>query len=200
MKTDHRRELRALYSATARPVLVDVPELQFLMIDGHGDPNTAPEYAEAVKALFAVAYGVKFAVRRDTGVDFAVMPLQGLWWVPDMSRFDVDDKSAWDWTMMIMQPELVTADVVERARAAASAKATAAALARLRLERLAEGRAAQVLHVGPYAAEGPTIARLHAFIAGAGLQRSGRHHEIYLGDPRRTAADRLRTVIRQPVG
>jgi hypothetical protein len=198
-KVDHRKLLKHLYTATARPALVDVPPLTYLMIDGHGDPNTAPEYAEAVQALYAVAYTTKFAVRRAGGPDFAVMPLQGLWWAPDMSAFISGDKAAWDWTMMIMQPDEVTPDVIDRSRAAASSKAPATALARLRLERLIEGRAAQVLHVGPYAAEGPTIQRLHEFIAGQGLQRAGKHHEIYLSDPRRAAPQRLRTVIRQPV-
>jgi len=190
-----------LYTATAEPALVDVPPLTYLMIDGQGDPNTAPEYAAAVRALYSVAYGVKFAVRRAGGPNVTVMPLEGLWWAPDMSAFHTLDKGAWHWTMMIMQPDVVTAEVVERARAAASAKAKApaAALDRLRLDRFAEGRAAQVLHVGPYAAEGPTIQRLHAYIAEQGLRLSGKHHEIYLGDPRRSAPERLRTVIRQPV-
>lgn len=198
-KIDHKKVFKHLYTATARPALVDVPALTYLMIDGHGDPNTAPEYAEAVQVLYAVAYAAKFAVRGAGGPDLAVMPLEGLWWAPDMSVFGTGDKGAWDWTMMIMQPDPVTPEVIGQARAAASSKAPAAALARLRVAGLAEGRAAQVLHVGPYAAEGPTIERLHAFIAEQGLRRSGRHHEIYLGDPRRTAPERLRTVIRQPV-
>ncbi|MBI1758691.1 MAG: GyrI-like domain-containing protein [Actinobacteria bacterium] len=199
VKVDHRKALKPLYSATARPALVDVPPLQYLMVDGHGDPNTAPEYGEAVQALYAVAYSVKFAGRRGGGQDFAVMPLEGLWWVPDMSMFSVADRSAWNWTMMIMQSDGVTPQLVEQAHVAAASKAPAAALERLRLDRVNEGRAAQVLHVGPYATEGPTIERLHAFIAEQGLRLVGKHHEIYLGDPRRTVPERLRTVIRQPV-
>ena len=199
VKLDLKKDLKHLYGATATPALIEVPAITYLMIDGHGDPNTAPEYAEAVQALFSVAYTAKFALKKSGGPDIAVMPLQALWWVPDMTTFSVTDKSAWDWTAMIAQPDVVTPDVVDAARSAAAAKAPAAALAKLRLETLVEGRAGQVLHVGPYAAEGPTIERLHAFIADQGLQLRGKHHEIYLGDPRRTAPERLKTIIRQPV-
>lgn len=197
---DLRRELRGLYSATRTPAVVEVPELPFLMIDGHGDPNTAPAYAEAVAALHAVAYTVRFALKRGpAAVDAAVMPMEGLWWTPDMSTFSVDDKSAWDWTMMILLPPQATADVVEEARAAAAERKRSDAVRRVRLERFAEGLAAQVLHVGPYCAEGPTIQTLHAFIAERGGRLAGKHHEIYLGDPRRAAPERLRTVLRQPM-
>ena len=127
------------------------------------------------------------------------MPLEGLWWTPDMATFSTDDKSQWDWTMMIVVPEPVTAEVVEDARASAARKHPLASLDRVRLERFAEGRCAQVLYVGPYSAEGPTIAALHAFIAANGCALSGKHHEIYLGDPRRAAPDKLRTIVRQPV-
>ena len=198
-KLDLKRRYRPLYTAKARATLVEVPPLSYLMIDGHGDPNLVPEYAEAVQALFAVAYAAKFAVRRGGGQDFTVMPLQGLWWVPDMADFDVEDKSAWDWTLLVLQPETVTAEVLDRARETASAKAAAAAVRRIRLDSLHEGPAAQVLHTGPYAAEGPTIRGLHEFIAGQGQRPTGKHHEIYLGDPRRTAPQKLRTIIRQPV-
>ena len=197
---DLRRDLRALYSATRTPAFVDVPDLPFLMIDGHGDPNTSPAYADAVSAVYSVAYTIRFALkRRPDPVDAPVMPLEGLWWTPDMAAFSTADKSAWDWTMMITVPELVTADVVEDARAAAARKRPGASLAEVRLERFAEGRCAQVLHVGPYSTEGPTVAALHAFIAENGFALAGKHHEIYLGDPRRSAPEKLRTIVRQPV-
>lgn len=199
VKLDLKKDLQHLYRATADPALVEVPAITYLMIDGHGDPNTAPEYAEAVQALYSVAYTAKFALKKSGGPDVAVMPLQGLWWVPDMATFSATDKATWDWTAMIAQPDVVTPELVDAARSAAAAKCPAAALARLRLDTLVEGRAAQVLHVGPYATEGPTIERLHAFIADQGLQLRGKHHEIYLGDPRRTAPERLKTIIRQPV-
>jgi hypothetical protein len=199
-KVDQKRELPELYSAARRPGLVEVPELAFLMIDGHGDPNRAPEYAQAVEAIYTVAYTAKFIVKRSLdGIDVAVMPLEGLWWTPDYSTFTTDDKSAWDWTMMIAQPEQVTPEVVEQARAKAAGRKALAAIDRVRRETFREGRAAQVMHIGPYAAEGPTIQSLHAFIAENGYERAGKHHEIYLRDPRRSAPEKMRTIVRQPV-
>ena len=198
-KVDLKRELREYYAPKRTPALVEVPELAFLMVDGHGDPNVSVEYRDAVSALFAVSYGARFALKRAGVLDYGVMPLEGLWWVPNMSTFSTGEKSAWDWTAMIVQPDEVTADVLADAKASAAAKKALPALDRLRLERFAEGPAAQVLHIGPYSAEGPTIAALHAFIADNGLERAGKHHEIYLGDPRRSAPEKLKTVIRQPV-
>lgn len=199
-KVDFKRELRRLYSAHPEPVMVEVPELAFLMVDGHGDPNTAAAYGEAVEALYAVSYAAKFAVKRaPDGIDYTVMPLEGLWWTADMSTFSADDKSAWDWTMMIMQPAEVTPALVEQTVREVAQRKPLPAAAELRLQRYAEGASAQLLHLGPYADEGPTIARLHAFIQEQGYQKRGKHHEIYLGDPRRTAPERLKTIIRQPV-
>jgi hypothetical protein len=197
---DLRRERPALYSATRTPAFVDVPELPYLMIDGHGDPNTAPGYGRAVQALYSVAYTIRFALtRRLEPVDAPVMPLEGLWWTADMAAFSTDDKSAWDWTLLIAVPDLVTAGLVDDARTAAARKHPAAPLDGVRLDRLAEGRCAQVLHVGPYREEGPTVAALHAFITEQGCALGGKHHEIYLGDPRRSAPEKLRTIVRQPL-
>ena len=199
-KIDFRGELRELYRAGREPTLVEVPPLSFLMIDGHGDPNTAPAFQEAVQALFSVSYTVKFTLkRRSDGFDYAVMPLEGLWWTPNMAEFSTHDKSAWDWTAMIMQPAQVTSDLVADAASTAAKKTPLPSYDRLRLARFEEGLSAQVLHTGPYAAEAPTIERLHAFIGDHGLERHGKHHEIYLGDPRRSAPERLKTIIRQPV-
>jgi hypothetical protein len=197
---DLRRERSALYSATRAPAFVDVPELPYLMIDGHGDPDTAPDYAAAVQALYSVAYTLRFALkRRADPVDAPVMPLEGLWWTADMSTFSTGDKSAWDWTLMIAVADLVTAADVDEARSAAARKRPDAPLDQVRMETFGEGRCAQVLHVGPYRDEGPTVAGLHAFIAQRGHRLAGKHHEIYLGDPRRSAPERLRTIVRQPV-
>ena len=197
-KVDFKRELRELYAPTRTASLVQVPELSFLMVDGHGDPNTSAEYREAVSALFSVSYAARFALKRSGLIDYGVMPLEGLWWVPDISEFSIEDKTAWDWTAMIMQPEEVTDAVLADAKQAAAQKGLPA-LERLRLERFAEGLSAQVLHVGPYSAEGPTIAGLHEFIAEQGYERAGKHHEIYLSDPGRAAPEKLKTIIRQPV-
>lgn len=199
-KIDFRRELSELYAPAREPSLVTVPELAFLMVDGHGDPNAASGYREAVEALYAVAYAAKFAVKRSGGIDFGVMPLEGLWWASDMSKFTSEDRSGWSWTAMIMQPPPVTTEIVELACRQAASKKSLPALELLRFELFNEGLAAQILHRGAYADEAPTIARLHQFIAEQGCALAGKHHEIYLNDPARTAPERLKTVIRQPVG
>jgi hypothetical protein len=198
-KIDFKRELRDLYLPGRTPSLVDIPEMAFLMIDGHGDPNTASSYRESIEALYSLAYAIKFAVKRGpSGIDFPVMPLEGLWWTEDMATFGAD-KSAWDWTAMIMQPEPVTADIFNEASKQVSAKKLLPALELLRFERFEEGEAAQVMYLGAYKDEGPAIAALHEFIADQGYVLAGKHHEIYLGDPSRVAPEKLRTVIRQPV-
>lgn len=195
---DREAVIAKLYRAKATPALVTVPELTFVMVDGHGDPNTAPAYADAMQALFRLAYGLKFALRRELGVDARVSPPEGLWSTADPAAWSTTPKSAWDWTMMIRQHDAVTPELFEAVRSEALKKGPAS-VADARLDRLCEGDCAQVLHVGPYAAEEPTIAALHAYIAEAGLRPHGKHHEIYLGDPRRSAPERLRTIVRQPV-
>jgi hypothetical protein len=199
-KIDLKRELHELYVPGREPVLVDVPELPFLAVDGQGDPNTSAAYAEAIEALFSVSYAIKFALKRGpAGLDYAVMPLEGLWWADDTAAFPGDDKASWSWTAMIAQPPEVTEELVGEAVDGVVARRPLVASSRLRLLLFCEGPAAQLLHVGPYSAEGPAIARLHAFIAANGLEPHGTHHEIYLGDPRRSAPEKLRTVLRQPV-
>jgi hypothetical protein len=200
-KLDCKRELKDLYGPrTGPPKIVDVPELSFLMVEGIGDPNISPNYVEAVEALFAVSYRVKFAVKWGSeGIDYRVMPLEGLWWVDDLSKFSLGDKSSWSWTAMIMQPDVVTDELVRRSILEASTKKPLPAAAKLRFLRFEEGLAAQVLHTGPYGAEEPTIERLHAFIVEAGHRLRGKHHEIYLSDPSRVDPLRLRTIIRQPI-
>jgi hypothetical protein len=199
-KIDMTREHRELYAPGREPVMVEVPEFSFAMIDGHGDPNVASAYREAIEALYSVSYTLKFALKRGPQqLDYRVMPLEGLWWTPDMADFSTKRKADWDWTMMIRQPEEVTQEAFEQAVATAAAKKELPAATALRLERLTEGPAAQLLYVGPYADEGPAIERLHAFIAEQRFRRAGKHHEIYLGDPRRAAPEKLKTIVRQPV-
>jgi hypothetical protein len=202
-KVDPRRELKHLYGPSAKGVsVVDVPEMNFSMVDGEGNPNTSERYGQAVEALYAVSYALKFMVKKgDAGVDYAVMPLEGLWWADDMSRFSTSNKEAWKWTMMILQPGFVTAEQFEEAKEQVEKKkGPLSALASMRFEAFREGRAAQILHVGPFADEGPNIEKVHRFIEGLGREMTGKHHEIYLSDPRRTAPERLKTVIRQPFG
>jgi hypothetical protein len=197
---DYKKELKHLYRPSAKKFeVVDVPPMNFLMIGGHGDPNTAQEYPEAIEALYAVAYALKFASKKEKGMDYVVPPLEGLWWAENMEAFTTGDKSAWDWTMMIMQPERVTRDMFEHALKQVEKKKDLPALSKLRLEAYHEGLSVQILHIGPYAAEAPTIAGMHAFAAENGYQLAGKHHEIYLGDPRKVAPEKLKTVLRQPV-
>lgn len=181
--------------------LVDVPPLQYLAVDGRGDPNTAAEYADALAALYPVAYACKFASRRELDRDYVVPPLEALWWAEDMAAFTTArDKSRWHWTVMIMTPEWVTAELVEAAVAKVAAKDRPASLDAVRVESLHEGQCLQTLHVGPYDAEAEVLHRLHhEVIPDRGLRMRGRHHEIYLSDARRVAPSRLRTILRQPV-
>jgi hypothetical protein len=197
-KIDLKKELKYLYQPSAREAaLVDVPEMNFLMIDGEGDPNTSPSYQEAVEALFSVAYAIKFKVKKTLAIDFGVLPLEGLWWADDMATFSVDDKAGWKWTMMIMQPEFVSTALVRDTIAEVKKKKDLPALAKLRFVPFTEGKAAQILHVGPFSAEGPTVDKVHAFIDSVG-KRSGKHHEIYLSDIRKADPSKWKTIIRQP--
>jgi hypothetical protein len=199
--TDHKRGLKDFYQPTAKEFsIVDLPPLQYLMVDGQGDPNTSQSYADALNALYTVSYTLKFALKKsDPDADFSVMPLEGLWWSDDETAFVDDSRDAWLWTAMIMQPPKVTAEAVAAAMRAAAAKKLLPALPGLRFAGLEEGLCAQILYVGPYKDEGPTIQRLHDFIRDRGYVLRGKHHEIYLGDPRRTDPAKLRTVIRQPM-
>lgn len=197
---DLKRELKHLYQASAREVVsVTVPPLRFLMMDGAGDPNTTPAYAEAVEALFSVSFTAKFMVKRGPlALDYKVMPLEGLWWADDPSAFTSNDRAKWKWTMMILQPDFVPAEVIDAARAEVKRKKALPAVERLRLETFHEGPCAQILHVGPFTAEGPTIQRVHDYITARGAL-AGKHHEIYLSDIRRAEPARWKTIIRQPM-
>ncbi len=198
------RELRPLYGPSAKhPVIVDVPEMRFLMLDGCGDPNTSAEYEAAIGALYSTAYTLKFTLKKAAPErDFKVPPLEGLWWT-NAERPSLDavmtGRDAWRWTMMVSLPSAVTAAEVLAATAAAARRRDNPLLSAVRLETFTEGLAAQIMHVGPYSAEMPSIERLHAFVAEQGYELTGRHHEIYLGDPQRTAPERLKTVVRHPV-
>jgi hypothetical protein len=191
-----------LYEASRLPELVRVPELTFVMIDGHGDPNTSAEYREAIEALYGLSYTLKFGLKKELGLNYRVGPLEGQWWADDMAEFAIGRKDGWHWTAMIAQPDAVTPESFERAREKIARKRGLPGLERARCERFDEGLAAQVLYLGPYSDEGPTIERLHEFIRESGYTFDGqreKHHELYLGDPRRTAPEKLRTIIRQAV-
>lgn len=199
-KIDLKKELKHLYQPSAKAVVeVQVPAFNYLMVDGEGDPNTAQAYAQAVEALFAVSYTAKFMVKKGPlQTDYAVMPLEGLWWADDMATFGTADKSNWKWTSMIMQPPVVSPALVEAAMDEVRKKKALPGVERMRFESFTEGRCAQVLHLGPFSEEGPTIERLHHFIDQI-ARRSGKHHEIYLSDIRRADPAKWKTIIRQPM-
>lgn len=201
-KIDFKKQFKDLYGPTRRQGihLVTVPAMRFLMVDGHGDPNTVLAYAQAVETLYAVAYALKFASKKQLEKDYVVPPLEGLWWSSDMASFLSREKDKWDWTMMIMVPEWIGPAMIDKTIDAVRKKKAPSALDRLRVETLEEGRAAQVLHIGPYDDEGPMLKKLHdEFLPQNELIRVGKHHEIYLSDPRRADPSKLKTILRQPV-
>lgn len=201
-KIDHKKEMKDFYNSSPKePKFVDLPKLNYLMIDGKGDPNTAQEYKDAIETLYPVAYAIKFAIKKGIeAIDYSVMPLEGLWWVEDMSDFSTEKKNDWLWTAMIMQPEFVTRKHYKSALEAVENKKNPAALDKIRFEEYAEGFSAQIMHIGPYAEEGPAIQKLHSFITGNNCDLRGKHHEIYLSDPRRADPSKLKTIVRQPAG
>jgi hypothetical protein len=198
-KLDLKKVRKPLFTAPLnRFVTIDVPPVSYLMVDGHGDPNTAQAYRLAVESLYATAFTIKFSCKAN-GKDFVVMPLEGLWSAPDPESFSARRKDEWEWTMMIMVPDYVDDEAFLAARIKAREKLGTLPES-LRLESLEEGLCLQALHVGSYDDEGPLLARLHGEIMpSGGYDFAGRHHEVYLSDPRKTAPERLKTVIRQPV-
>ncbi len=199
-KLDLKKQFKHLYLPSAKQVAeVEVPEFKFLMIDGEGDPNTSKEFAEAVEALFTVSYTAKFMLKKSPkGVDYGVMPLEALWWSDDPAAFAAGNRKKWKWTAMIMQPDCLPEKMLATAMVEAGKKKALPGLAKLRVESFAEGKCAQVMHIGPFSAEGPTIQRVHEFIEAQGKLR-GRHHEIYLSDIRKMAPEKWKTVVRQPM-
>jgi hypothetical protein len=200
-KLDLKKELKHLYKPSSKNVeTVDVPAMNFLMVAGEGAPATSQAYQEAIEALYSLSYTLKFMVKKgQLGIDYAVMPLEGLWWADDMSSFVTNDKDAWKWIMMIHQPDFVTTTMVTEAIEAVKAKKNPAALGLVTFEPFVEGRAAQIMHLGPFSEEGPTIEKVHTFIEESGSQLRGKHHEIYLSDIRKAKPENWKTVIRQPM-
>jgi len=200
-KIDYKKELKHLYKPSAKKVeVVDVPTMNFLMIDGEGDPNRSESFQDAIEVLYPLSYTLKFMVKKgEIGVDYRVMPLEGLWWADDMSSFSAGNKDAWKWTLMIMQPDFITKAMVQEAMEEVKTKKDPVSLPMVRFESFSEGKAAQIMHIGPFSEEGPTIEKVHSFIEENGSRRRGRHHEIYLSDMRRTAPEKWKTIIRQPI-
>ena len=199
-KIDHKKIFKEFYKPGRKPVIVDVPPMQYLMIDGKGYPGTSIEYTQAMEALYPVSYTLKFALKKARIIDYTVMPLEGLWWAKDMEAFVLDTrKDEWLWTSMIMQPPEVTQEYYKEAIEVVQKKNDPVALQKMRLENYEEGVSVQVMHIGPFSEEGPVIEAMHQYAFDQGYELRGKHHEIYLSDPRRTAQEKLQTVIRQPV-
>ena len=199
-KIDFKKTLKEYYVPPKEFVIVDLPDMQFIMVEGHGDPNTTQEYQEAVEALYAVAYKMKFISKKTLEKDYVVPPLEGLWWAEDMGTFLTREKSQWDWIIMIMTPEWITAEIFTEAIHQVRKAKDPASLDLVRMERYHEGLSVQIMHIGSYDDEGPVLAQMHNdFIPNNGLVENGKHHEIYLSDPRRVAPEKLKTVLRQPV-
>jgi hypothetical protein len=214
-KVDFKIEYKTLYQPKGKEFqIVNVPPLQYLMLDGQGDPNSAQEYQDAIEALYAVSYKIKFMSKKSLGKDYVIPPLEGLWCSPEMvfsltgiteekawlEQFKASDRDSWQWTMMIMQPDWITQEIFSQASEDVRKGKNPTSLDKLRLESYREGLSVQILHIGPYAAEGPILAMLHTkFLPENGYQEAGKHHEIYLSDPRKTAPEKLKTILRQPV-
>ena len=204
-KLDLRKQYKHLYLPSSKQVtVVEVPAFQFAMIDGAiepgHEPGNSPSFQQALEALYGIAYTLKFMskLREENSVDYTVMALEGLWWVED-GEFDITNPGNWYWTAMILQPEHITQEMCAQGLEQLRIKKPNPALDKMRLERFDEGLCMQIMHIGPFSEEGPTIERMHQYAFDQGYELRGKHHEIYLSDPRRTAQEKLRTVIRQPI-
>ena len=200
-KIDFKKKFQHLYRPPVKKVeIVDVPQANFLMVDGKGDPNTSKSFSDAIEALFPLAYNLKFMVKKgEISVDYGVLPLEALWWADDMSAYSEGNKDDWKWTLMIMQPEFISTEMVEMAITEVGMKKKPVSLPLVRFESFKEGKAAQTMHIGPFSEEGPTIEKVHSFIKENGSHLVGKHHEIYLSDIRRAAPKNWKTIIRQPM-
>jgi len=201
-KINHLKELDAYYKQRKNIVsLVEVPEMQFLMIDGTKGPNENPDYTDSVGALYKIAYTLKFIVKKgEMAVDYKVMPLEGLWWADNMANINLNNRDNWKWTAMILQPDFISQEMFAKAHRQAKKKSDNPKLEFVRLESFTEGLSMQIFHQGPYGEmERNSIEKLHKKIEEEGFQLTGKHHEIYLNSPGRTAPENLKTIIRQPM-
>lgn len=199
-KIDLRKQYKDLYNPSKKDFsIIEVPSLQYIMIDGKGDPNTSGAYQQVIETLYGLSYTLKFGLKKSKELDYTVMGLEGLWWAADMNTFSMDHKDEWEWTMMMMQPDFITLDLFESARKELKGKGKGPLADQARLERFDEGLCAQIMYIGAYDDEPPTIARMHEFIAVNGYKLTGRHHEIYMSDARRVAPEKNRTILRQPI-
>jgi hypothetical protein len=199
-KVDLKKEFKNLYNPSSKEIeIVKVPMMNFLMIDGIGDPNTSKAYSDSIETLYSVSYSIKFILKKEKEIDYVVMPLEGLWWAEDMGQFSTKNKDKWKWTSMIMQPDFVDKKVFEMAFEQVKIKKNLLMLSKIRFQSFNEGLSVQIMYIGPYSSETPTIEKLHKFVKESGHNLRGKHHEIYLSDPRKTAPEKIKTIIRQPI-
>jgi len=199
-KIDFKKEYGELYFPSAKEaVIVDVPPMNFVTVSGTGNPNDNPAFQQSFEALYGVSYTLRFGLKKQSVAEYRVGPLEALWWTDEAGGFSIESKEDWKWTVMVMQPDVVTRTHFDNAVAQVREKRNPVALPKVRFERFDEGLSAQVMHLGPYATEKPTIERLHHYIKEHEYKLHGKHHEIYLGDPRRSAPEKLKTVLRQPM-
>jgi hypothetical protein len=200
-KVDFKKTLDSYKSQNHKFRIVEIPKRQYLMVDGHGDPNSSKEFKDAIEALYPVAYKLKFASKQQLGKDYVVMPLEGLWWAEDMTKFTTArDKSEWDFTLMIMQPDWITEEMFAAAMKKVTEKNPPISIAKVRFETLNEATCVQTLHIGSFDDESAILDEMHnEFIPEQGCVMTGKHHEIYLSDFRKVAPEKLRTILRQPV-
>lgn len=201
IKIDFTKEHREFYSASAaKASIVGVPALNYLMVLGSGDPNTSKRYKDAIEALYSLSYTLKFMVKKGPmEIDYKVMPLEGLWWTDGMIEINLEQKDDWKWIAMIMQPNLITGELLSEAKKQVSKKKDLQILSDVGLGEYEEGTSAQILHIGPYSEEQVTLQKLHDFIHDEGYVPSGKHHEIYLNNPEKTAPKNIKTILRQPI-
>lgn len=199
-KIDFKKQLKELYKPSSKEVsIVNVPKMNYLMIDGKGNPGTSKVFQKAIEALFSVSYNLKFFVKKNKDIDYGVLPLEGLWWADNMEDFVTSNKENWQWKLLIMQPDFISEENVKDAISEVEKKKALNALPKLRFESYDEGRAAQIMHIGPFSEEGPTIQKIHKYIEDSGHKFNGDHHEIYLNDIRRVHAEKMKTILRQPI-
>lgn len=200
-KVDFKKELKHLYKPSAKKVeSLVIPKMNFLMIDGQGDPNTSQEFQDAIEVLYPLSYTLKFIVKKgEISIDYGVLPLEGLWWAEDMNSFSIENKNDWKWILMIMQPDFITKSMVIDAIEQVKKKKDPVSLPLVRFKSFDEGKVSQIMHIGPFSEEGPTVQKVHTFIEENNCQRRGKHHEIYLSDIRKAAPEKWKTIIRQPM-
>lgn len=206
LRLDLKKDLKYLYAPSAKKVeIVQVPRFKFAMIDGQIEadqgPSTSASFQEALQALYGISYTLKFTskLRKENPIDYPVMALEGLWWVKS-GEFSFERKEDWLYILMMLQPDHITEEMYQEGLAQLRKKrGDNPSLAKMRLETFEEGLSIQIMHIGPYADEPATIAKMDAFARENGYRLHGKHHEIYFGDPRRAAPEKLKTVLRHPI-